>query len=316
VETEQARADALALRDELIEMARWEESGRMLMLAADISAVQRDPETAQRVLEHARPDEVSAPGGAEVLAEAALRAAAPELALRFVAGASGAGARRLRAAASLDLEGTNRNAALAELEELAVGGGPEAEMAAFDRLAACLPPVRAPWSDEAAAVLDTDEHRRNVSSLRVMATAARGDFLTAQALADELPDEPWAAEVRLRVALQRGKHSLIQKAAQELLSFGPDAAGRVLAAEGLLRAGDPQGETILTGVAYEPNAPLRDRGAAFHLLLKQLAARDDWPAADRHWRAWRDALTAAGRADGRLSAWQVRVLHHGGGRHD
>jgi hypothetical protein len=146
--------------------------------------------------------------------------------------------------------------------------------------------------------------------------AARGDVLKAQAMADELPAERWAAEVRLRVAQYRGNHSVIRKAAQELVSFGPDAAGRVLAADGLLRAGDAHGETILTGVAYDPNAPLRDRSAAFHLLLKELAGRDDWTAVDRHWRVWRDALTAASRADDRLSAWQVRVLHHGGGRDD
>jgi hypothetical protein len=129
IEAEQARHDALALRDELIEMGRWVESGRMLMLAADVSAVHREPEEAQRVLEQARPEEVAAPDGAEVLAEAALRTAAPELALRFVAGASGDAARRLRATASLDLVGPDREAALAELEELAIGGGPEAEMA-------------------------------------------------------------------------------------------------------------------------------------------------------------------------------------------
>ena len=316
VEAEHARDDALALRDELIQMRRWEESGRMLMLAADVSAVQREPDAAQRILEQARPEEVVAPDGAEVLAEAALRAAAPELALRFVAGASGDAARRLRAAASLDLNGTDRDVALAELEDVALGGGPEAEMAAFARLSACLPPVRAQWSEDVAAVLETDRRRRHVSSLRVMAAAARGDVFKAHAMAEELPDEAWAAEVRLRVAHHRGKYSPIKKAAEELMSFGPDAAGRVLAAQGLLRAGDPHGETILTGVASDPNAPLRDRSAAFDQLLKELASRDDWTGIDRHWRAWRDTLTAAARADGRLSAWQVRVLHHGGGRED
>jgi hypothetical protein len=316
LEAEHARDDALALREELIEMRRWEESGRMLMLAADVFAVQREPERARGVLEQARPEEVGAAGGAEVLADAALRAAAPELALRFVADASDEALRRIRATALLDLDGTDHDEALAELEDLALGGGPEAEMAAFARLAACLPPIRAPWSEDVAAVLDTDRNRRYAAWLRVMGSLGRGDIPEAQEVSDELPHEPWAAELRLEVAQRHGNHRLIKEAAEELMGFGPDPARRVLTAQGLLQAGDQQGLVILTGVAYDPNAPLRDRCAAFHGLLKEFAARDEWPAVDRHWRAWRDVLTGASRADDRLSAWQVRVLHHGGGRDD
>ena len=99
------------------------------------------------------------------------------------------------------------------------------------------------------------------------------------------------------------------------MSHAPDAAGRVMAARGFLRAGDAErGEDILTVVAYDPNSPPRDRGMAFHHLLRSLADRDQWDDVDRHWKAWRDAFTTLRRADPLLSSWQVRVLHHGGGR--
>ena len=314
-EAEQARDDALALRDELVAMGRWDESSRMLMLAADVSAVQREPDAARQILELARPEEAATPDGAEVLAEAALRAAAPELALRFVGAGEDDAARRLRATATLDIPGTDHASALAELEEIALSGGREADMSAFARLVACLPPVGASWNEDVAAVLTAERHQRFVSSLRVMAMAGSGDVIKAQELAADLPAEAWAAETRLRVAQRRGKLSDIRATAQEFMSHAPDAAGRVMAARGFLRAGDTErGEDILTVVAYDPNSPPRDRVMAFHHLLRSLADRDQWDNVDRHWKAWRDAFTTLRRADPLLSSWQVRVLHHGGGR--
>jgi tetratricopeptide (TPR) repeat protein len=82
-----AAKEALDLRDELIRMGRWGESGSLLMLAADTPCVLRDPSGATAILSRARPEELATPDGAHVLGDAALRAGAPELALEFTADA-------------------------------------------------------------------------------------------------------------------------------------------------------------------------------------------------------------------------------------
>jgi hypothetical protein len=312
-EAAQAMKDALSLRDELMGMGRWEESGRLLMLAADVPALSRDLESARKLLERARPEELEAPGGAEVLGEAALRDAAPELALAMTASADSTDAiRRIRASATIDFLNRPDPESLEELRELALGGGPEAEAAAFARLVACLPPVKASWDDEAAQVIEEQGARRLVSSIRINSLAARGRLVRAEALAEALPETIWAAEIRLRLAGERGAASILRETAERFMEFGPDASGRLLAAIALRRAGEPtQAAGLFATMANDSNVSPVLRTEAYAGLLHTLADRDEWERASREWEAWRQfGETELPRPDGRISAWQVRIAHH------
>jgi hypothetical protein len=97
-----AQKEALSLREELVAMGRWSESGRLLMLAADVSGALRDLEGAEAVLTKFLPEEAAAPDGPAVLGEAALRAGAPKLALEIIEDANESDAiTRIRAAAKV-----------------------------------------------------------------------------------------------------------------------------------------------------------------------------------------------------------------------
>lgn len=307
-----ARDQALELRERLVAMGRWEESVRLLMMAADIPGLMRDPESAQKVLEQARPEEMKTRQGASVLGDAALRAGAAELALRFTEEAPADDEiTRIRATAEVDLPGPQRPGALQVLEELALSDSAEREFAAASRLMACMPPIQADWNETVAEVLEGGPNDRMAASLRAL-TMASVDREKAEKLASKMPDEAWAAEVRLRVAAIGGDKETTREAARGFLRFAPDAVGRLLAARTLAQAEefDHAGE-IAAGIAHDPNCPPRPRSDAFHILMKTLADRDDWSHAERTWEDWRDmSFKELSVPDGRVSAWQVRVFHN------
>jgi hypothetical protein len=308
-----AHDQALDLREDLVSMGRWVESVRLLMMASDARSLLRDLDGAAEVLEKARPEEVAADEGAAVLGDAALRAGTPALALRFVDGIDPAddGLRRIAASARGDLGGGGRAQALTELEEMALGGGSEAEAAAVSRLILCMPPAWAEWNDEVASVLDGTEFERHATAMRILRMAP-SDPKPALQLAADLPKKSWAAEVRLRVAGTAGDKEGMAASAKEFLAFSPDGAGRLLAAQGLAQAGEIEraGETA-GGVARDPNSPARVRSDGFHITMKTLADRNEWTVAERTWEEWRDfALNELRASEGRVSAWQVRVIHN------
>ncbi len=317
-EAREAIENLLALRTELVAMARWRESCRTLMLAADAHCLMRDLDAARALLDQAHDEEVTARGGAEVLGDAALRAGAPALALKFcsMVDVTDDAVRRIAATAALDLRRDDPALHLATLEEIARASGPEREQAAFARLAVCLPPLRLPWDEAMAEILDVEPHRRTLSSLRIMALAASGAVIRAEMQAARLPDTAWAAEVRLRLAHERGNLSGIREAATTFLRFAPDSAGRLLIADGYLRSGDlHDAETVLIGVAHDPNAPPRSRADAYSRLVKLLVDQQRWERADEEWCLWHRLSTDdLAQPDTRVSAWQVRLARHGGGR--
>lgn len=303
---------ALELREELVAMGRFEESVRLLMMAADARSLLRDLEGALATLEEALPQEISAEQGGAVLGDAALRSGGPKLALRFVESAKpDDGTRRISASARADLGGPGEADALAELEALALGGGEEAEAAAISRLILCMVPNRAPWNEKVAAVVEGGEHDRHVKVLRTLVLAGT-DPASAMGMARSLPSEPWGAEVRLRVAGLAADDDAMSAAAKEFLGFSPDGAGRLLAAQGLARSGDLERAGEVAGsVARDPNSPAPVRSDGFHILMKTLADRDDWSTAGRAWEEWRDfAFRELATLEGRVSAWQVRVIHN------
>lgn len=308
-----ASAEALKLRARMVEMRRFDESARMLMLAADAWAVLRDPSQARPLLDGALADELATKDGPVVLADCALRCGHSDLALRYVNGLTDDAARRIAATARADLL-PNPAQSLAELEQLAVKGGAEAVMAAAARLGACLPPVNAPFSEAAAEVLEASPHARMAAGIRVLTLARAGRHTDAEALLDDLPETNWAAELRLRAAGMRGAHPVIAAAAERLLARGPDPAGRLLAATGLARSGQSaRAATELLVVAQSASAPPALRSDAYATLMRLCADEDDWSRANtlfREWAAW--AVSDGSIRDGRISAWQVRIAHHGG----
>jgi hypothetical protein len=303
---------ALELREQLADMGRFEESVRLLMMAADARSLLRDQDGGRATLEEALPEEISAEQGAAVLGDAALRCGAPKLALRFVEGAKvDDGLRRISASARADLGEPGGTAALTELEELALDGGEEAEAAAIARLILCMVPTRAPWKEEVAAVVEGSEFDRYVKALRTLALSD-SDPQAALAMARSLPAEVWAAEVRVRVAGVAEDDEAMLAAAKEFLGFSPDGAGRILAARGLARGGDLERAGEVCGsVARDPNTPAIVRSDGFHIFMKTLADRDAWTMAEGVWEEWRDfGFRELPNFDGRISAWQVRVIHN------
>lgn len=303
---------ALELREQLVGMGRFEESVRLLMMAADARSLLRDLKGARSTLEEALPQEISAEQGAAVLGDAALRSGGPKLALRLIDGTEpDDGIRRISASARADLGGRDEAGALAELEDLAFGGGEAAEAAAISRLILCMVPNGAPWNEEVATVAESGELAHHVKALRTL-TLARSDPQAALEMARTLPSESWAAEVRVRVAGIAEDDQAVRTAANEFLGFSPDGAGRLLAAQGFAQTGDLERAGEISGsVARDPNAPAPVRSNGFHIFMKTLADRDAWPTAERTWEEWRDfAFRELATLDGRVSAWQVRVIHN------
>lgn len=311
-ETAKAKYDALGLRDELMSMGRWEESARLLMLAGDVPALLRDFASARKVIEMARPEELAAEDGPIVLGEAALRVAAPDLVLKLTTEATPTDAiRRLRAAATIDLLNLPDKESLETLREIALGGSRESENAAIGRLVACLPPIKAPWDEDVAKTVQGVGAQRFVPSLHIYHLAATGRVIEAQELADHLPNTLWAAELRLRVAGERGAFSPIKTAAKKFLALGPDASGRLLAAKAMAKAGDLQGAGELAAViAHEVNASPLVRSEAFAVLVQTLADRDLWDSVRSEFVAWQKLIHHLPSPDQRLSAWEVRIANH------
>lgn len=311
-ETVKAKEDALALRDELVSMGRWEDSARVLMLAGDVPALLRDFAGARKVIELARPEELAAEDGAIVLGEAALRVAAADLALKLTSDAERSEAiRRIRAAATIDLANAPDAASLEELRTIALGGGRESENAAFARLVACLPPVLARWDEDVAQAVKRPGGERFVASLHIFHLAATGEQREADELAAKLPDTPWAAELRLRLVGPHGTPASLIAEAENFLRWGPDASGRLLAASALANAGEAvrAGEILVT-IAHDANASPVTRSNAFAELLKTLAARELWERARVELDAWKKLVRDLPGPEERISEWEVPIARH------
>lgn len=307
-DTRQARQGALDLRQRLQAMNRWVESGRLLMLAADIDCVMRQPEAAAALLAEATPEELDAPDGAEVLADAALRAMAPGLALDFIGQRATDGARRMRATAKITWPGAAGVEALVELERLVEEGGPEAEHAAGTRLTACV--FGAPFHEPSADALAGTRHERVTVAMRVISLAEAGEFAGAdRALGSR--HGTWADELRAQVAMRSGDKAVMKTKARALLRGGPDATGKIIAGQALMSAGAfDDAVRVLVDLARSVNAPPAIRSDAYALLLRCLAETDAWTEAAVHWEAWCDLSQKFLRSpDGRVSAWYVRVAN-------
>jgi hypothetical protein len=306
-----AEQRALTLRDRLLREKRWEESGRLLMMAADANSLLVERTAASDLLREADPAEISARDGRVVLADcAASRALDFRLALEILGSANDSPAiRRIRAEA-LEYVGNaeERAEALATLEELFEADGPEAPEAAFIRLAATLGGRRTDWSDEAAQYLREHGHERAaVTAEAVYQARWHSDYERVEEVLRPHLSETWAKSVRLRLAIQRGRYDPIREAADDLLAVGPSQALRFEAGAGFAKCRDfDRAREILLSVARDPSAPRLVRADAYHLLMHVAGnGQDDWQLASELHREWSD-LTPG---DPRASQFAVRIAN-------
>jgi hypothetical protein len=287
---QQANRDALTLRDRLLRQRRWEESGRLLMLAVDTLSLQGEFAAARELLVQATADELAAPDNADVLGNAALRTLGPREALILTANAVPTdGVRRIRATATFEGGATaeQRDDALAELDALVRAGGPEASEAAFAQLVDALD--YGAWSGAAEAQLKATGHERPALLLLAFYLGGRhANWEEAFALFDDHVDARWGLAGRFRVAVSWGKHSVMKEAADDLMAIGPAQTlklecGRVYAhTGGLARARE-----VLAQVAEDESAPSRVRADAFALLVRIVGPQlGEWGLADELHREW------------------------------
>lgn len=115
----------------------------------------------------------------------------------------------------------------------------------------------------------------------------------------------------------RGALSLIRTAAENLLKLGPGPAGRLLAGRALARVGvRDRAQTEVISVAQSASAPPALRSEAYAAVVRFCADDNDWERAStlfREWSTW--AAIEGALNDKRISAWQVRIYHHGGFAH-
>lgn len=297
------------MRDEFLSMRRFSESSRMLMLAADASAVERDSKAVKDTLDLAEPGEYANEEGAHVLGDAALRGRRADLALRFTDSHRADDAcGRIRATAVLDLTDSRDEESMRTLEQIVDRGGREAEQAAGARLLACLD--GAPFHKPSAKLLEAGPHERVAHQMRAFTLSRVGRHHEAEAIADEHRSSRWGAELAVRLAMERGARSRLAASATHLLTVGADVFGQYLAGSALARAEElDQAAITLGGVARNINAPEQLRDDAFNRLMRVHADRDAWDDAAAVWRDWERALAQSGRSNVQLGAWHVRVAN-------
>jgi hypothetical protein len=287
----EANRRALALRDGLLRQRRWGEAGRLLMLAADALGLQMEFSSAREILTQATAEELADPDVAEVLGHAAIRALGALEALTLTEGSPRTDAIRvIRAIALLERGGSSlpeRAAAVNELDELVAGGGRYATDAAFARLIDAM--GHGGWSDAADACLKQGGHERPALVLRAFYLGERkGDWEQAYSLFDDYEDRRWTLPARLRIAMRWGRHSVLRKAADNLMAEGPGQGLKLECARAYGKVGDyTRAREVLADVAGDTSAPAAVRAHAYFLLVATVGPRmDDWKAADRYHKKW------------------------------
>src|SRR6266542_3884401 len=147
----QAHDDALEIRDELKAARRYEESVRLLMLAADALTVVKESKRARALIRSATDEERAVEDAREVLGDAALRAQGWDEALALTDNTHETEAvKRIRASAGLASGNLyEQNRALVTLDNIIAERGREAPQAALSRLASTFGSRRAEWSNDA-----------------------------------------------------------------------------------------------------------------------------------------------------------------------
>lgn len=287
-----ARSEALKLRDRLLKQHRFEESARLLMLAADASALMGERGQASELLRGADPAELRSRTGAEVLAaSAAGRALDYRLALELLESGPNSPGKKLIEAECLEEVGgaIERQQALATLEEIVSEDNSDSSEAAFVRLAATLGGRETAWSEDAATYLREHGHVKAAVVAEVVYQARwHADYEKAEGLLAPHLDLLWAKAARLRLAIQRGRWDPMKEAADDVMGAGPSQQLRLDAGRAYAKSRNfDRAREVLLNVARDPGGPPGIRSEAFRFLLEVVGKEQtDWKFAAELHREW------------------------------
>jgi hypothetical protein len=267
-----AKEDALALRAELLAQRRFEESCRLVMLAADATVVQGDLEDAAALLRGALNEEKASEGGHLVLADAALRAQDHAGALALLAPLpSSPSVDAMRAQAQINIgDDATRRAAWNRMQELLADADAEDHVA--DRCAHVLifaandlPDL--PFPDAAADRIAAQGDTRGPIIARALWLHRGGHADEARELLHAQEPASWAFEAALQLALWEDDVDEIARLATRVLRDTDEPHLRLVCARQLAAAGDTdRSREVAAAIALDTAVAPRDRGDAFALL--------------------------------------------------
>ncbi len=258
----QAHDDALEIRDELKAARRYEESVRLLMLAADALTVVKESKRARALIRSATDEERAVEDAREVLGDAALRAQGWDEALALTDNTHETEAvKRIRASAGLASGNLyEQNRALVTLDNIIAERGREAPQAALSRLASTFGSRRAEWSNDAFDALREAGYEEAALTARAQFLVTQEhDHAAADALLAAYEGEAWADDMRLHLAIRKGDRHAMQTLADRFLNQAVQE-DRLQCAVALGLAGEAdRARDILLFVAHDEATPLAIR---------------------------------------------------------
>jgi tetratricopeptide (TPR) repeat protein len=284
-----AKDECLGLREELIAMRRWGESVRVLMLAADATALQWELQEAGRLLLSATDEERDAKGGRIVLADAALRAQQSAAALELLEGVPRRDVEVLRATAEFHLgDEAAKRRAMEALDRVISSNSDDALRAAMVRATRSAELPNAGWSDDAERVLTEGGMAEAALASKTMWLHARSDGAGARQLLQPHRQNVRIVELLMGLAVLDNDKEEAARVAVDLLALGPDNLARLRCARALYDVGDvtrAKAEAVV--VADDPTAAPYEQGGALYLLAG-IAADDerDFTAAMTFFERW------------------------------
>ena len=306
-------SDALAdqTRMGLLAERRFSEATRLLMLRAEIQTLLGERKRASQVLRNALPEERASQEQREILADTAVsRALDYGLGLEFLEGAAETPTTlRIRLECVQEIGSpSERDEALAKLDEIVASRRDQAPEAAFVRLAATVGPADIPWSEDAAVYLRSGRHERAAVTVEAMYKLKHEGWPAVVELLQPYGQTPWAQSALLRAALHPSVDPLhAAEAARKVLALGASHELRVEAARALSRARRfEEARDVLVAIARDPNAPEIVRADAYHLLMNVVAKElGDWNVAGDLFDEW----VALRPADSRSYSWGPTVAN-------
>jgi hypothetical protein len=306
-----AAAEAESVRQRLIKQVRWSESTRLVMLRADIYALLGERPAASKILMDALAEEQRTTEQKIVLASsAAERALDWELAREFLDGADETPTTTRLRLEIKEAIGTpaERKEALCGLDRMVREAGPEAEHAAFVRLAATLGQAPTPWSDQAAVYLKEHGYERAAVQAEAFYRLQDSGYEQAVEVIAPYSSAPWALATRLRLALSpHAPPEAAAEAAENLLAIGPSHAARIEAAQGFGRAKNfARARQELVSVARDRGAPDSARADAYEKLMHVVGDElGDWHFAFELHTEWIQVAPT----DNRAPKWAPRIAN-------
>jgi tetratricopeptide (TPR) repeat protein len=303
---EESADRARALRRELIAQRRFEESGRVLMLGIDASLMTSQRERAGELITEVAEEELGAMEGAEVLAEAAIRAGRAAEARRFAATAPETPISRRLVLYATALSGASEEVeeARAGLVEM-LGDEEEGVSAAASLVLLSVDKPQLGWSEEGERVLIENGMAKVAIGSHAIYLAEKNDHRGAMALLEPYRSERWALEAEIRVTKLWGNRAERAAAANRLLARGPDQPMVVECGQALAAAGEYQrAAEVLVSIASNLSSPRRVRGTAYALLM-HVVGRDlgEWERVGELLDDWEKAMPG----DARIGSWRVAL---------